>query len=79
MKDVEIISKIYGYTYIFRDIKCEVSVYLVKADISEKIKLREKAIVDFVWQNPETAIKILKWENERNCLKIASKKIKSDA
>jgi len=52
---------------------------LFKADLNEKVKLSEEAVVDFVWENPETAIKILKWEEEKNSLKIASKKIKDDA
>jgi len=79
LKNVEIIDKIHDYSFTFRDIKHEVSVYLVKADLNEKVKLSEKAVVDFVWENPETAIKILKWEEERNSLKVASKKIKDDA
>jgi len=79
LKNVEIMGKIYDYTFTFRDIKHEVSVYLVKADINKKVKLSEEAVVDFVWENPETAINILKWEEERNSLKIASKKIKDDA
>lgn len=78
LKNVEIIGKIYDYTFTFRDIKHIVSVYLVKADLNEKVKLSEEAVVDFVWENPETAIKILKWEEERNSLKIASKETKSD-
>jgi len=79
LKNVEIIDKIHEYMYTFRDIKNEVSVYLVKADLNEKVKLIEKAIVDFVWENLETAIKILKWEDERNSLKIALEKRKDDA
>jgi len=76
LKNLELIDKIYDYTYTFRDIKHEVAVYLVKADLSEKVNLSEKTIVDFAWENPETAIKTLKWEDERNSLKTALRKIR---
>lgn len=76
LKSIEVIDKIYDYTFTFRDIKHKVSVYLVKTDVNEKVKISEETIVDFVWENSETAIKILKWEDERNSLKVALKKIK---
>jgi len=74
LRNVELIDKIYDYTYTFRDIKHKVVVYLVKADLSEKVNLSEKTISDYAWENPKTAIKILKWEDERNSVKTALRK-----
>jgi len=77
LKNIELVDKIYNYMYTFRDIKNKVSVYLVNADLNEKVKLSEEAIIDFVWENSETAIKKLKWEEERNALKTALRKIRA--
>ena len=73
LKEIEIIGKIYEYEYIFIPKKFSVSVYLVKANMKEKVVLgstEEDKIKDYRWVSKNQAIKMLYWKDEKEAVKL---------
>ena len=72
LKDIEIIGKIHQYGYIFIPKKFSVSVYLVKANMREKVVLvstEEDKIKDYRWVTRPQALKMLYWGDEKKPIK----------
>lgn len=75
LKNIQILDKIYSYKYTWRNLIHIVSVYLIKASMSEKVILQtdtklETPIVDFAWVSKEQAIKMLFWKDEKEAVKL---------
>ena len=74
LKKIEIVGKIYEYEYIFPPRKFIVFIYLVKADMEEKVVLEfteEDKIKDFVWVSKDQAIEMLYWKDEKQSIKLS--------
>jgi len=69
LTNVQIIKKVYDYTFVFREVKHVVSSFLVKADSTQTLKPQRSEIVESVWMPKERALKTLYWRNEKEALK----------
>jgi ADP-ribose pyrophosphatase YjhB (NUDIX family) len=69
LKNIEIVSKVHAYEFVFKDVKHVVSSYLVKADSKEPIKLQKTEVADCLWTTRENALQLLYWNNEKEPLK----------
>ena len=69
LKNIEILSKVHSYEFVFKDVKHVVSSYLVKADSMEPIKLQKTEVSGCLWTTKENALQLLYWNNEKEPLK----------
>jgi len=79
LKNVKVLDKIYSYEFFFRDTRHIVSSYLVKADSGEQVCIsgasERRPIVSYKWMDYESALRALRWKNEKIALKRGMKKI----
>ena len=78
LKEVEIRDRVNYYEFNYLNQNHQVSVYLVEANIKEKIKLQgestdETPIIDHAWLPLEEAVEKLTWENEKNSVRASTK------
>jgi len=75
LKNIKVLNRIYGYEFTFSGIKHLVSTYLVKGDLTERPKTPSVngnvVISGFAWLNFNSAIRLLRWEDERKALEKA--------
>ena len=69
LKNIELVSKVHSYEFVFKDVRHVVSSYLVKADSKEPIKLQKTEVADCLWTTKENALQLLYWNNEKEPLK----------
>jgi 8-oxo-dGTP pyrophosphatase MutT (NUDIX family) len=72
MKGIKILQQIHDYQFVFKETLHRVSSFLVEADSSEPIRLQESELSDYLWTDPETAVTLLYWTNEREALRKLS-------
>lgn len=68
LKNIEILDRIHGYEFVFKGTRHSVSTYLVKADSREPIRIQESELSDYAWTEPENALRLLYWHNEKEAL-----------
>lgn len=78
LKEVKILDRVYYYEFNYLNQNHQVSVYLVEANINEKIKLQgestdETPIIDYKWLPLDDAVEKLSWENEKTSVKSSVK------
>ena len=78
LKEVKILDKVNYYEFNYLNQNHQVSVYLVEANIKEKIKLQgestdETPIIDHAWLPLDEAVEKLTWENEKNSVRASTK------
>lgn len=76
LKSIEVVRKLHYYEYQLKNMKVAVSVHLVKASISEEVKLQgeteyESAIIDSVWLPKEEAVKQVYFDDEKKAITIS--------
>lgn len=75
LKSIGVVRKLHYYEYQLKNMKVAVSVHLVKASISEEVKLQgeteyESAIIDSVWLPKEEAVKQVYFDDEKKAITI---------
>lgn len=69
LKNINILSKVHSYEFVFKDVRHVVSSYLVRASSKEPIKLQKTEVADCLWTTKENALQLLYWNNEKEPLK----------
>jgi len=69
LKNINILSKVHSYEFVFKDVRHVVSSYLVRASSKEPIKLQKTEVADCLWTTKENALQLLYWNNEREPLR----------
>ena len=69
LKNINILSKVHSYEFVFKDVRHVVSSYLVRASSKEPIKLQKTEVADCLWTTRENALQLLYWNNEREPLR----------
>ena len=69
LRNVEILSKVHRYEFVFRNTKHLVSSYLTKANSRELVKLQKSEVADYIWITKEKALHMLYWNNEKEAIK----------
>ena len=80
LKEVKILDRVNYYEFHYMNQNHQVSVYLVEANIEEKVTLQgesadETPIIDYAWLTLDEVLEKLSWENERDSLKASLKYI----
>lgn len=68
LKNIRILERIFTYEFFFKNTRHIVFSYLVRADSKEPIKLQKSEVADYLWTTKEEALKMLRWDNEREAL-----------
>ena len=69
LRNLEILSKVHRYEFVFRNTKHLVSSYLTKANSRELVKLQKSEVADYIWITKEKALHMLYWNNEKEAIK----------
>ena len=69
LKNINILSKVHSYEFVFKDVRHVVSSYLVRASSKEPIKLQKTEVAGCLWTTKENALQLLYWNNEKEPLK----------
>ena len=72
LEKINILKKIHEYFFIFNNVRHEVSVYSVEADISEQVVLGQDndfPFTDYKWSNEKETLKDLFWTDEKISVK----------
>ena len=79
LKNVKVLGKIYSYEFSFRNTRHIVSSYLVRADSGEQVRLSDtserRPIVSYKWMDYESALRALRWKNEKIALRRGMERI----
>ena len=80
LKRVQIIEKISNYEFSFRGVKHLVSSYLVRADSREEVRIshekERRPITGYMWADYKTAVRSLRWREEKRSLRLGIARIK---
>lgn len=68
LRNVEVLDRVHKYGFFFKGMQHKVSSFLVKADSRQPVRLQESELSDYVWTEPETAVRLLYWRNEKEAL-----------
>ena len=72
LEKIKILKKVHEYFFVFKNVRHEVSVYSVEADVNEKVVLGQDSdfpFTDYKWSNEKETLTDLFWSDEKISVK----------